>query len=108
MIREFTEPDPTSETLFEAPQKNHIPARFNIRTLNPQELLPLAVKIAIPAILGIILIVFGLTTTGSYYVPSSRFGGFLATLWYGWQLGTLLAILGGILIYDAIKRTGYL
>ena len=67
-----------------------------------------ALKIGIPIIGGIILIAFGLSTTGSYYIPATRFGGGLAEFWYGWQAGNLLAIIGGIAIYDAIKRAGYL
>jgi hypothetical protein len=65
-------------------------------------------KIFLPTVGGIILIVFGLTTTGSYYTPAGRFGGALADIWYGWQLGNLLAMVGVVAIYDAIKRSGYL
>jgi hypothetical protein len=107
MIRPFSDPD--VESLFEEPlQKKQRPVTVSIATENPRELLPLVLKITVPAFLGLILIAFGLTTTGSYYVAATRFGGILATIWYSWQLGTFLAILGGILIYDAIKRTGYL
>lgn len=67
-----------------------------------------ALKIAAPAFVGGILIIFGLTTTGSYYATASRFSGFLASIWYGWQLGNFLAMIGSVLIYDSIKRSGYL
>lgn len=66
------------------------------------------IKIFLPMVGGIVLIVFGLTTTGSYYTTAGRFGGVLAEIWYGWQLGNLLAMIGVVAIYDAIKRSGYL
>jgi hypothetical protein len=57
---------------------------------------------------GFVAIYFGLTQTGSYYTPASRFAGDLATVFYGYQLGTLMAMVGVVLIYDAIRRAGNL
>jgi hypothetical protein len=76
--------------------------------LSPQEAFIRTAKIFAPAGVGLILIWFGLTTTGSYYTPAGRFGGFLADIWYGWQAGNFLAMIGTVLIYDAVKRSGYL
>jgi len=77
-------------------------------SLSPQEAFVRTAKIFAPAGIGLIMIVFGLTNTGSYYTSASRFGGVLADIFYGWQAGTLIAMIGTILIYDAVKRTGYL
>ena len=76
--------------------------------LSPQEAFIQTTKIFGPIGVGLILIVFGLTSTGSYFSPVGKFAGALADIFYGWQAGTFLAMIGSILIYDAIKRTGYL
>lgn len=57
---------------------------------------------------GIIMIFFGLTSTGSFYTPASKFGGVLASIFYEWQVGTLVAIIGCILIYDSLKTFKFL
>lgn len=103
MIAEEFEPD---EPLFEGDPVRAITGRRT--NTGYQDTFLHALKLAVPAVVGLVMIVFGLTTTGSYYTSASRFGGWLADIWYGWQAGTFLAIVGGILIYDAIKRTGYL
>ena len=59
-------------------------------------------------VVGFVAIYLGLTQTGSYYTPASRFAGELATVFYGYQLGTLAAMVGVVLIYDAIRRAGNL
>jgi len=105
MIREFDAGDP--EALFEEPVKVKA-AKIRLNKMNPGEALPVLIKILIPAVAGVFLLWFGLTSAGSYYESSSRFGGLLYGLIYGQQLGTLMAIIGGILVYDSIKRTGYL
>lgn len=76
--------------------------------LSPQEAFIRTAKIFGSIGIGVILIVFGLTSTGSYFTPIGKFAGVLADIFYGWQAGTFLAMIGTILIYDAIKRTGYL
>lgn len=106
MIEEFDPTDPSS--LFDdvptLPMNPH-PTR---QPLSPQEAFIRTIKIFGPMGVGLILIVFGLTSSGSYYASVSRFAGPLADVFYGWQAGTFLAMIGTILIYDAIKRTGYL
>lgn len=57
---------------------------------------------------GLIMIFFGLTSTGSFYAPASKFGGILASIFYEWQVGTLVAIIGCILIYDSLKTFKFL
>ncbi len=105
MIEEFDPTDPSS--LFDDPS-DHIVNTVNRVSLSPQEAFIRTAKIFAPMAIGLVLIVFGLTSTGSYYTSISRFAGPLADVFYGWQAGTLLAMIGTILIYDAIKRTGYL
>jgi hypothetical protein len=56
--------------------------------------------------IGLIMIYFGLTSTGSYFTPASRFTKELAGAFYTYQLGTLVAMVGVVLIYDAIRRAG--
>jgi len=58
--------------------------------------------------IGVVFVYFGLTTTGSYYEPASRVSGDLATVFYVFQFGTLLTIIGCIIGYDAIRRAGKL
>ncbi len=106
MIEEIDPTDPSS--LFDdipVLPSNPLPTRHS---LSPQEAFIRTIKIFGPLGIGLILIVFGLTSTGSYYTSVSRFAGPLADIFYGWQAGTLLAMIGTILVYDAIKRTGYL
>jgi hypothetical protein len=103
MIKEYVESEPDS--LFEPEAiKRKVMEKIDIKNLDPR----IALKVAIPCMMGIVLIWFGLTTTGSYFEQASRFGGLLSTIWYGWQLGNFLAMIGTVLIYDSIKRTGYL
>lgn len=52
---------------------------------------------------GVILIWLGLTNTGSFYTNAGQFSGLLATIFYEYQAGTLMATIGSILIYDAVK-----
>lgn len=76
--------------------------------LSSQEAFILTAKIFAPIGIGLILIVFGLTSTGSYFTPVGQFRGTLADVFYGWQAGTFLAMIGTVFVYDSIKRTGYL
>jgi hypothetical protein len=105
MIEEFDPTDPSS--LFDDPS-DHIVNAVNRVSLSPQEAFIRTAKIFAPMGVGLILIVFGLTNTGSYYTPIGQFRGMLADIFYGWQAGNLIAMVGVILIYDSIKRTGYL
>jgi len=106
MIEEFDPTDPSSlyDDVPVLPM-NPNPTR---KSLSPQEAFIRTIKIFGPMGVGLILIVFGLTSSGSYYTMASKFAGPLADVFYGWQAGTFLAMVGTILVYDAIKRTGYL
>ena len=104
MIKEYS--GLVSELLFEdkiSSIKTAIP-KLNLKQIDPR----MAIRIAVPILAGAGLIWFGLTTTGSFWTPATKFGGSLALIWYGYQLGNFMAMVGTILIYDAIKRTGYL
>ena len=52
---------------------------------------------------GLGLIFFGLVNTGSFYTNAGKMGGILATVFYEYQVGTLMACIGSILLYDLIK-----
>jgi hypothetical protein len=53
---------------------------------------------------GIILLFIGISASGSYFgTDANRFKGFLATLFYSYQLGTILIIAGTIFIYDVFR-----
>lgn len=99
MIEEFI-PDPNEAIIL--PEYPAIP-KPRVK-LNPQEAFVQTAKVFAPAGVGLLLIWFGLTSTGSYYAPASRFGGELADIFYGWQAGTFLAMVGTVLVYDAIRR----
>jgi hypothetical protein len=88
-------PEPVMDELYLQPETH----RFSLRSLSG----PIA-----QAAVGLIVIFFGLTSTGSYYESSSRFSGILAQVFYQWQLGTMIAIFGSLMIYDAIKKAGNL
>jgi hypothetical protein len=105
MIEEFDPTDPSS--LFDDPS-DHVVNAVNRVSLSPQEAFIRTAKIFAPMGVGLILIVFGLTSTGSYFTPVGQFRGPLADVFYGWQAGNLIAMVGTVLVYDAIKRTGYL
>jgi hypothetical protein len=62
----------------------------------------------VEGVAGMLAVWFGLTSTGSYYTTASRFAGDLATVFYGYQLGTLMAIVGVLLVYDSVRRAGNL
>ena len=66
------------------------------------------VKTVLLSGIGAVMIWFGLTSTVSYFAQASRFSGWLGTVFYGFQAGTLIAMVGAILIYDSLKRSGYL
>jgi hypothetical protein len=66
------------------------------------------IKVGFVVLFGLFLIWFGITSTGSYFEQSSRFSGFLASLWYGYQFGNVISTVGIIMIYDSMKRIGYL
>lgn len=56
-------------------------------------------------ILVVFLVWFGLTSTGSINGPAyGKFGGDLARLFYQWQIGNLLAMIGVVIAYDTVKR----
>lgn len=102
MIEEF---DPVNEYGI---QPAHSIDQIQNHKLNPQDALIKTAKIFVPAGIGLVLIIFGLTNTGSIYTSASQFHGVFADVFYGWQAGNLMAMVGCILIYDAVKRTGYL
>ena len=52
---------------------------------------------------GLALIFFGLVNTGSFYTNAGKMGGMLATIFYEYQAGTLMACVGSILLYDLVK-----
>lgn len=65
----------------------------------------LSLNVAIELGIAAILVFFGVTLGGSYYGPASgKFNGTLATIFYVWQVGTIMTILGVVLAHDAIKK----
>lgn len=62
--------------------------------------------IIIPAgglIICIGLLWFGIFNAGSFYMQSTRFSGDLATIFYVWQVGTLLEIIGVVGGIECLK-----
>ena len=54
-------------------------------------------------IAGLVMLWFGATTAGSYFVAASRFKGILATVFYEWQVASVIAMIGLILLYHSIS-----
>ena len=59
-------------------------------------------------LMGVLLIWFGAINTGSAFTQATHFSGTLSTIFYTYQAGTIMIMIGGILIYDGVKRTGYI
>lgn len=104
----IVEIDPLTESFDSGSMFEESPAVKQKVSLDQREAFIRTAKIFAPAGIGLLMIWFGLTSTGSYFIPATKFGGFLAGLFYGWQFGNLIAMVGIVLIYDAIKRSGYL
>jgi hypothetical protein len=91
---------PTS--LFEEPK----PVDTRRSTLIPQ----MPTVAGLPAILfpvmgivaGLIILWFGIFNAGSFYGTSSRFSGALANLFYVWQVGNVLEIIGVVAVYHNV------
>ena len=61
-------------------------------------------KIAAEVVVGIVILWFGIYNAGSVFEMSSRMEGWLAVFFYTYQIGTLLEILGMIILYDSSQR----
>lgn len=57
-----------------------------------------------PLVVGLVFVFGGLSLTGSYFLLSTRLFDFPATIAYTYQAGTMVAMIGAILIYDTIKK----
>jgi len=65
----------------------------------------LSFGVAVEFVIAIVLVYFGITLGGSYYGPvSGKFTGTLATIFYQWQVGTMMSTIGLITAYDAVKK----
>jgi hypothetical protein len=65
----------------------------------------LSFHVAVELGVAAVLVFFGVMLGGSYYGPASgRFTGMLATIFYVWQVATIMTILGMIVAYDAVKK----
>lgn len=56
--------------------------------------------------ISLFLIWIGVSNAGSYYTPGSRLSGGLAIFFYQWQVGTILTILGMIILYHTFLGSG--
>jgi hypothetical protein len=65
----------------------------------------MSVWVAVELIFAAVMVFLGVTFGGSYYGPASgKFTGMLATIFYQWQVGTIITVIGVIAAYDAIKK----
>ena len=53
---------------------------------------------------GIGLLWFGIFNAGSFYASGTRMSGQLATIFYVWQVGNIMEIIGCILAYNGAMR----
>ena len=90
----------TDDDLFE-PQSTITQERLNGKFALPS--LKLGALLIAQLAVGLILLFIGVSAAGSYFSPTGKFGGILATLFYSYQLGTLLIITGTIFIYDVVR-----
>lgn len=99
-------------SFFQRKEKVIIPSEYQTRETITQSKFSIDWKkmrrLIVQVGVGVIFVYFGLTSTGSFYEPASRFSGDLATIFYVFQLGTLLTTIGCIIGYDAIRRAGKL
>jgi hypothetical protein len=56
------------------------------------------VVVAIKVIAGLFMLLFGIWNAGGFYESGSRLKGFLATVFYTWQVGNILEIAGVLLL----------
>jgi hypothetical protein len=60
---------------------------------------------AIQILAGVLIAGYGAMMTGSYTISlTGRMTGLLAVLFYHYQFGTVLVVIGAIVAYDALKR----
>lgn len=71
---------------------------------NTKESSPI-IKYAIEAVVGVFLLYFGVFNMSSMFSTSTMLSGYLAQVFYLWQVGPILEVVGCILIYDAIKSS---
>ena len=55
---------------------------------------------------GIVVLWFGIFNAGSFYAQGTRFSGQLATIFYTWQIGNILEVIGCIAVYHGLTK-GY-
>lgn len=63
------------------------------------------VKFIIECLIGFVLIGFGIINAGSYYTSATRFSGVLADVFYLYQAGPIMIMIGIVVVYDSLKRT---
>jgi hypothetical protein len=80
----------------------HFPTIEDLPKLKPvkkSKVLPI-----IEIIVGSISIIFGLINSGSLYLIATQYEGQLAATLYKYQIGSLIVMVGVVIVYDAIKR----
>jgi hypothetical protein len=55
---------------------------------------------------GLLILWFGVTNAGSYYLPATRLMNEPATFFYSWQIANLLIISGALIIYHYLFGSG--
>ena len=94
------EPLQPTQTVRANPLVETLP-RFQGFVRNPAALLSFATGVRL--IVAVIMVILGIVLGGSYFGPvAGKFGGMLATVFYQWQIGTILIIAGMILAYDTL------
>ena len=109
-FREIKTFDQPNENLFEPLQHNQevrAAPSFDLQTriswvrTNPLALI--SSRKFIRAIASLVLVYLGIALGGSYFGPvSGKFTGIIATIFYQWQVSTLMVIIGCIVLYDTV------
>lgn len=107
LLESLLEPaTPTPTTYLPTTPKPHLP-KLSLPHLNLDDKVNFEIVkyLVVRIVIISFLLWFGLTSTGSINGPAfGRFSGDLARVFYQWQFGNLLAMIGVVVAYDTVKR----
>lgn len=112
-IPKNTVPVESNDSLFEnSPSPPAIPDETRSSTIAPSFFSKTLPAIHAPAFLwpvigfliGLGVLWFGIFNAGGFYEQGSRLSGDLAVLFYVWQAGTVLEIIGVIIAWESLKK----
>lgn len=97
--------EPENIDIYEDPKKpTEIKKRFSLDDINisTADMYQYLIRGGI----GLAMIWFGVSNAGSYYTSGTRLSGALGTLFYSMQVGTILIVLGILVLYHTFLGSG--